>query len=264
MIETALFSWKHHTASMSLPHCLLWCGSVNYARKHFKNVVLVTDEKGKKLLVDGLNFPFTEVLEMPYIPDELLHIYDIQKLNAHLLMAQKNIPAVHIDYDAFLKKRLPPHLLEANFICEFPYEPKSFVVELNQKLPVPRLEKVELGYSAGIIGGCDSKGIENWSSKSIEIATDPRNREFLKKQNGYQAATLFGEIAAGTDFKNNAQFLLPRGHHFPEDYRSAGYIHLASLKKDHGVMAQAAIQVQISFPNEFMETGARFEELINY
>lgn len=240
---------------------MLWCGSVNYAKKHFKNIVLITEEKGKKLLIDKLNLPFNEVWELPSIPDELVHVYDLPKLHGHLLMAQRGIHALHVDYDAFLKKKLPDHILNAQFTAEYRYEPKPFAININKNLPVPLLDKLEVGLAAGIAGGCDTDGIINYTSKSIGIATDPRNREFLMKQNGFQASILFGEIASGSQFKDTAEVILPRGSNFVEDYRKLGYIHLAGLKKDRGAMAEAMLQVQISFPNEFMETGLRYEEL---
>lgn len=268
-IKTALFSWKHHEATMSLPHCFLWCGSVNWARKHFDNVVLVADDKARKFLAEGLQLPFTEVLELPPIPDELNPLYDLVKLNAHRLLALRGTPAIHIDYDCFLRKPLPVKILTAPYSCEYIYTPRQFVTDINNGLKLKMLDQengeLNLGLAAGISGGCDSETILDWTEKAIYVATHPDNRNFLLRQNGYQASVLFGEVAPGSYFKGRVETLFASENandRTEEIYRKNGYIHLAGpLKKDRGAMAQAAMRVQLDFPEEFKLTAERLDNL---
>ena len=262
MIETALFTWKHHEENISLWQAFLWCGSVNWARKHFKNVVLISDEKGEDLLVNKLDFPFTTKLRLPEIPSELLHIYGIAKLMGDQMLAEQNIPFVQIDYDAFLRKALPSRMLSAKFLAEFEYGKKEFAIDINSKLHAPLLIK-EGGYAAGIRGGNDCARIYNMCSRSIDEALKPANLGFLITQNGYQASCVFEELASYAEFKGESEFIFPTTQTH-QDYLKAGYIHLAgNLKKERGALAQMAIRVQLDFPEQFTKTSIKFDNIYN-
>jgi len=262
MIETALFTWKHHEENISLWQAFLWCGSVNWARRHFKNVVLISDEKGEDLLFYKLDLPFTEKLRLPEIPAELLHVYGIAKLMGDQILSEQNIPFVQIDYDAFLRKPLPDRMLSAKFIAEFEYGKKDFAIDINSKLHTP-LPIKEGGYAAGIRGGNDCAKIYNMCSRSIAEALKPENLDFLTAQNGYQASVVLEEASAYAEFRGEAEFLFPTTASH-QDYLRAGYIHLAgNLKKDRGALAQMAIRVQLDFPEQFKNTAEKFDSIYN-
>lgn len=262
MIETALFTWKHHEENISMWQAFLWCGSVNWARRHFKNVVLISDERGEDLLADKLGFPFTDCLRLPEIPEELLHVYGLAKLMGDQMMAEQNIPFVQIDYDAFLRKPLPLRMLSAKFMAEFKYGKKDFLVNINSKLQTPLLISGK-GLASGIRGGNDCARIYSMCSRSIDEALKPENREVLCNENGYRASCVLEEAASYDEFEDDVELLFPTTQSH-QDYLIAGYIHLAgSIKKDRGALAQMAIRVQLDFPDQFKKTSARFDNLFN-
>jgi hypothetical protein len=212
-------------------------------------------------LIDKLQLPFTDFYPLPEIPDELCHIYDLTKFQALAVLASKGIPALHIDHDAYLRKPLPERILKAASVAEFLYEPKKFVYELNRRLPVPRLEVIGMGCAGGIVGGCDLEAFTAIAAASLDIASNPKNRAMLKATNGYQAAVLFGEVSQGSNLAERTEVLLPRGNGYAEDYRKAGYMHLAGLKADRGALAQMAIQTQLDFPEAYLATAKLFDSI---
>ena len=262
MIETALFTWKHHEENISLWQAFLWCGSVNWARQHFKNVVLISDVKGEDLLFDALALPFTDKLRLPDIPTGLLHVYGIAKLMGDQMLSAQNIPFVQIDYDAFLRKALPARMLSAKFLAEYAYGKKDWIFNINAQLHTPLLI-AEGGYAAGIRGGNACARIYNMCSRSIDEALKPQNLNFLSSQHGYQASVVLEEAAAYAEFKGEAEFLFPTTSSH-QDYLKAGYIHLAgNLKKDRGALAQMAVRVQLDFPEQFKNTAVKFNNIYN-
>lgn len=262
MIETALFSWKYPHQNISLWQSFLWCGSVNWAKRFFKETVLVSDDMGIDLLVNKLHLPFDLVIKLPDLPNDLVHLYDLPKLASSIIMAERNIPFIQVDYDAWLCKKLPDTILNSVFFCEFLYNTKPFVNVINSSLPVRRFDQIpSKSCATGIYGGNDLKNILNYSRESIRVATHSDNRSILRNVNGYQGSVLIGESAPGHAFEGKIETLLPRGNNFPEDYRKAGYIHVAGLKKNEGAMAKMAIRLQIDFPEEYLLTAKLFNTI---
>ena len=60
MIDTCVFSWRHHTRFDLFRDALLWTSAVAHAREHFPHVLLVADAPGRALLHDSLGLPFTD------------------------------------------------------------------------------------------------------------------------------------------------------------------------------------------------------------
>ena len=263
MIETAVFSWKHKSSYISLWQVFLWCGSINWAKKCFKKVILISDNKGIDLLFNKLELPFDETIELPFLPDELSHVYDLPKLSANIIMAERNIPCVHIDYDAWLRKKLPDNLLNADFFCEYLYDTRDFVKSIHDQFTVKRFnDKIpEKSCATGIYGGNDLQSILQYSRESLKVGIHQSNREFLKETNGYQTSVIIGEVAPSKTFAGRMEFILPRGPNRPEDHANAGHIHLGRLKKDHGIMAKMAIRLQLDFPNEYIKIAKLFNEI---
>lgn len=260
MIETALFSWQS-AGPLRLDQAFLWCGAVHWAARHFRRVVLVADADGLAT-VGALNLPFAECHEMPAVPAPLRHLYDLPKHYAQLLLCRRGVPAVQIDWDVFLRRPIPERLLRAPFLTEFLFRPRRFIGTLNRRLPVPRLARIpRLGCSGGLMGGCDLDAIAAEAEASLSIATDPRNAAVLTAADGYQAASLFSEVAYGAALANRTEPLLPVGGGTFADAARAGYVHLAGVKRERGGLAQAAMQVQRDFPREYLRTARRWDAL---
>lgn len=255
----AVYSWKYHTAAMSLSHARIWTGSVLYARRAGMTPVLVADPAGIAFLVDGLKLPFEEVLPMPELPDDLVHVYDLQKLSALLAITGRGQPAFHIDHDVFLRRPFPDHILSASYSAEFFYSPSKSVQDLHHTLPVPRFTgPLPRGLAAGIMGGNDHAGIAQVCRESLACALDPRNCAVLQAADGYLASTIFGELSFGQAFPDAAE-LLPRGQFHQIDYYRAGYMHACGLKKIAGSRMEMLEFFRTEFPDEFASTLPRWD-----
>src|SRR5450432_369119 len=99
-------------------HLLAWGLSHRLARQHYPETVLITDNAGKRLLVDQLG------LELTHVSTELERLQSVDpgwwalgKLVAYGLQDQ---PFVHLDTDVFLWKPLPPRLVSAPVFSQCP------------------------------------------------------------------------------------------------------------------------------------------------
>ncbi len=98
----------------STHHLLSWVLSVKVARPHFETTVLVTDNAGARMLVDGLGLMFD------HVSTELESLYNLDarwwvlgKLLAYSIQVE---PFVHIDNDVYLWKPLPRYILDADIL----------------------------------------------------------------------------------------------------------------------------------------------------
>ena len=100
-------------------------------------------------------------------------------------------------------------------------------------------------------------------SRSIDEALKSENLSLLTTQNGYQASVVFEELTSYAEFKGESEFLFPASQTH-QDYLKAGYIHLAgNLKKERGALAQMAVRVQLDFPEQFIKTSTKFDNIYN-
>jgi quinol monooxygenase YgiN len=99
-------------------HLLAWVISVNAASRHYPDTMLVTDARGKALLVDRLGLRFAQVSTA---------LERLERCNAGLWMAGKLVayglqsaPFVHLDSDVFLWRALPSALERAPVVAQHP------------------------------------------------------------------------------------------------------------------------------------------------
>jgi hypothetical protein len=262
VIGTAVFSWKGPLRLLPLPHAFLWALSVNWAARWFPQVALVSDAPGREYLADGLGLPFTEIIELPEIPGEFAHIYELPKLHAAAILARRGTPFLHIDHDAFLRRRLSAAFLQAPFCGEFLYPAKDFLPLLNIRLGAPRFARTPTVCCAtGVFGGNDTEGIMCWCEASLATALHPANRDALRQANGYQASVLLGEAALGECIPCGLAPLLPQGIDSQEDYRATGFMHLRDLKRDRAALLQTELYLLRDFHDAYFETARRFDAL---
>jgi hypothetical protein len=262
VIETAVFSWKGPLRLLPLPHAFLRALSVNWAARWFPRVVLVSDAPGLAYF-SALGLPFTELIELPEIPDDLAHIYELPKLHTAAILAQRGTPFLHIDHDAFLRRRISAAFLEAPFCGEFLYPAKDFLPLLNIRLGAPRFARTPTVCCAtGVFGGNDTEGILHWCKASLATALHPANRDALRQANGYQASVLLGEAAAAHAYEGGKTTpLLPHGMYSLEDYRATGFMHLRELKRERAALLQAEGYLLRDFNAAYFETARRFDAL---
>jgi hypothetical protein len=111
-------AYKGRIWASPLHHLLAWGLSVHAARRHYAETVLVTDEAGRRLLVDRLGLPFAHVstdLERLRAADPSW--WALGKLVAYSLQDR---PFLHLDSDVFLWQPLPAGVAEAPVFAQCP------------------------------------------------------------------------------------------------------------------------------------------------
>jgi hypothetical protein len=170
-------------------HWFSWVLSVESARKHYSELVLITDRDGARVLVDEIGLPFTEVTtELDALDDADCGWWAIGKLHAY--RAQRR-PFVHIDSDVFLWQRLPAILEYAPVFAQSPellsdydiYEPARIhrLLQSHDGSIPPEFtwylsRAFQVAACCGILGGNDVEFIRYYAGLAIDVALNPRNR----------------------------------------------------------------------------------------
>jgi len=165
----------------------MWKLSIALAKKHYKEVHLITDDLGKQILQD---IPFTTVdTSLNNVPP-LSKVWALGKIYAYQKAAQQG-PFLHLDADVFLWKPLPSKLLKSKIFTQspdFPIFKESG--EYNEQYNVKALQKVFgvippiwikytnnlvenlIPYNMGIFGGTDVKSITEYCNFVIGMVND--------------------------------------------------------------------------------------------
>jgi hypothetical protein len=168
--ETARFKGGWHNANFFLYSCLLSCLKF---KEHYGNVELFTDNYGKKLLVDTLDLPYSEVntsLEtLQNYPPELWALGKI------LTYSLQNEPFLHADTDVFIWKKLPENFTNGALFAQsiehnFPkYKEVLDIIQRDFKnIPPVLFQKyhstgVIEAFNAGVIGGQNTEFFKDLS-----------------------------------------------------------------------------------------------------
>lgn len=263
---------RHSTWFSEKHHLLSWILSLETARKHYPKTMLVTDDTGSKMFIDGMGLDFdfvsTELNELkPYDPDWWV----LGKLWAYRCQTE---PFVHIDNDVFLWKALPDAVTKAPVLAQNPeyfifgehhatcwwYRPEIFderVKMVNGWLPDEWnwyvANRRELAYCTGILGGNHVDFISHYADLALKIATHPRNQEaFSLMENKIGDCLLIEQylLAACLEYHNhnvnskfqNVQieclFQSPEAAFSSSQPEKVGYTHLIGGTKQNQEIAQ--------------------------
>lgn len=170
---------------------LAWGLSVELARRHYPDTLLVTDDDGAAILVDRLKLPFGSIsLELNALRDHDPGWWALGKLYAYRSQTE---PFVHIDSDVFLWKRLPTELEAARVFAQ---SPETFDPDRDGHWYPLRAVERSLGesgwlpdawrrYSArpaplvasccGIVGGQRADVLREFAALGIRVAEAPEN-----------------------------------------------------------------------------------------
>ena len=168
-------------------HWISWAFSCFKLLELYGQVELVTDKRGKEILIDILKLPYTSVSTV--LEDELgeIHprLFALAKIKTYSLQTE---PFIHVDGDLFLFQPLHPAILQAPLISSNPeadlYFNSDVLKEVNDQgfwLP-DHLQGVHqhpqiFSSNAGIIGGNDLSFIKDYCDFAFEFAE--RNRDKL-------------------------------------------------------------------------------------
>lgn len=246
-----------------LHHLLAWGLSFRLASRHYPDTMLVTDRTGKRLLVEQLGLPFTNV------STELEQLARVDPgwwaLGKFLAYGLQDRPFVHIDTDVFLWKPLPRDIAQSSVFTQcpefYPNDSKPSLCEIEwafreqgAKLPDEWEWARSKGDSyfreenCGILGGSDIDFIRHYSRTALDLALNPKNgKAWLrlpdKMSHNFTLEQFF--LAACVDFHNAHQGSRYRGltvrHLFSSvseacDIRRAaraGFTHLWGATKSH-------------------------------
>jgi hypothetical protein len=192
MIERAIYSlWtkpmNDEFTGFNTEQSLMECFSlsVNYSKKWFKEVHLITDLKGKELVEDyNLSFDHINTDLEEVLNDVDKKNWAIGKLYS---MKIQDKPFLHIDNDVILFKKLPDEMLkkEILFQCSekevYPYYRDLLdfdEINFKDKPSWYNTKKVE-AYNCGIVGMNRLDLLEEWWESALS------HIEYLKKIGGY-------------------------------------------------------------------------------
>lgn len=168
---------KHATNWISSKaHLYSWVLSVNKMKEFHKEIELVTDDLGKKILVDTLELPFTSVkVELNNI-EEYKDFWALGKIIAYSLQDK---PFLHMDADAFFWKGIPKVLNNKEIFAQNIEDDNWFreaylpaINHLNNQKDFKKPSTWGLtNYAAccGIFGGTDIKTIKKYSKEAFNF-----------------------------------------------------------------------------------------------
>jgi len=185
------YAYKGGIWSSPLHHLLAWAVSLHSARRHYPDTMLVTDRRGKKLLVDQLGLPFAHVsTELERLNGADPGWWALGKLVAYSLQDR---PFVHIDSDVFLWNPLPQHVVDAPVFAQCPEyfhandswcsprDVERVFAEHGAILPVEwewarsNEEPCFKEENCGILGGSHVAFLRHYARTAMELVLDPRN-----------------------------------------------------------------------------------------
>ncbi|MCT0200387.1 hypothetical protein KQ313_11940 [Synechococcus sp. CS-1325] len=243
--------------------------------------MLITDDCGAALLVDGLGLEFGSVsLELNALADHDPNLWAIGKLYAYEC---QRAPFVHIDNDVFLWERLPPELERASVIAQSPeyvpygggfYRPESIEYAIHRHggwmpetfesyMPISGIIKAE---NCGIMGGCRTDFIRHYASETIRFIEHPDNHAVwrsrpqldqdmvLFEQLMLSACVAFHHGRPGSPYADISMSYLFSGHEDALERADAcGYTHmLASAKRDPDLAAHLERTVSQLYPQSYL------------
>ena len=104
------FGWPHPEYNL-----MSWALSCLSLREHYDEVVLYTDSAGKRILIDELRLPYTDVQvvfdDFPCLPQH----WALAKIKTYSLQTK---PFLHVDGDIYVPRPLPENVLSAPLIAQ--------------------------------------------------------------------------------------------------------------------------------------------------
>ncbi len=147
-------------------HYLSWALSCLSFRKQYRDIELVTDQKGKAILIDMLNLPYTSVrVELNHLDHYPASLWAIGKLYAYSLQDK---PFIHADGDVYIWEKFDQQLEQAELLGQHMDSEEGHyhfgMKQLEQAgFVIPEVLISDFGIenrfkatNAGIIGGCNT------------------------------------------------------------------------------------------------------------
>lgn len=157
--------------------------SVNYLRANYNNIYLITDKLGEKIFN---NISFSNIFnDLENISCDYPEVWSLPKIYALSIIANKNKPFIHIDYDFFITRKLSDNIINADILLqskEYDLDILKYNVEIfDKKCPIKYIKNYQTksyAYNCGIIGGNNYDFYKTYTKNVINMITDSRNKCF--------------------------------------------------------------------------------------
>lgn len=218
------------------------------AKKHFKEVHFLTDNKSKEYFKD---IPFDSV---ECIFDDLdigyNNVWSVSKLLAYKHICEKGDPFIHIDYDVFLWKGLQKRLKNAEVFaqCEehnsyYWYGIEQFLKHCpNSGLIKETTPKPLHGINVGIFGGNNLDFIKRYTQSSLDIIFDKKNKNFFLGENVFSEhwnraviVEQYSLACAASYYKVKPELYFKNGWPSNQEANKKKYTHLMGAKHNNGI-----------------------------
>jgi len=193
--------------------------SVEYSKKYYKDIQLVTNKRGKELLIDKYKVGFTSVdtsLEGLECPQDL---FAWAKIKAYSLQKE---PFISIDLDAIVWEKIPTRFLKAPlffqnnepFAIQQGYTYLTKLISTTTVAYFCRRLKTSQAYNCGIIGINNLDLIKEWYRIAEDLIFNPENQHFWASlENKTQMNYIFEQyfiacIAKNEGLENEVKFLI--------------------------------------------------------
>lgn len=156
-----------------------WAFSCLQFRKFYDQVELITDKKGKELLIDRLNLPYTAVhVVMDVLNKYPPGLWALGKIYAYSIQDE---PFLHVDGDVFIWEKFNPEFEKAHLIAQHIDEDFSYYYRAMDQIEknftfIPtyivkekKRSKVIRAYSTGILGGSNISFIKLYTKEAFRF-----------------------------------------------------------------------------------------------
>lgn len=232
-------------------HYLSWAYSCLQLVNHYSNVELVTDKQGKKLLIDTLKLPYTNVdTSLDRLKNYHPDLWALGKIVAYQI---QKIPFLHIDSDVFIWESFPKDKVLVPVVMQSieKFSPlfKNIARQIDDKfnfLPeeyklLIRHQEYVTNYNAGVIGGTDIEFFKFYTNKIFDFIEQsfeyfPKDKlsiinviyeQFfiyaLSKKKGINIVFIFDNKSIADIYKN---------HNFRKFRIEQAYLHVHDFKKN--------------------------------
>lgn len=238
---------------------MAWVLSFETSKRHYDETMLVTDQEGARLLVDGLGLEFTSVLvDLEALRDSNPDWWILGKLWTYRLQDK---PFVHIDSDVFLWRALPEAFKTASVFAQNPerfsfanqvwYRPSYYDEALRSGNGwVPEewrsyiANRAESAVCCGFLGGTAVEFLRYYADLAIRMIQHEKNQCIWDSLEILNAGSVLLEqyfLAACLDFQSvEIKYLFTSLEEAfdVEATRRAGYTHLIAGSKKNARLAQ--------------------------
>lgn len=228
-----------------------WGLSSSLLQQVYGNTRLITDTPGKKLLIDQLALPYTDVdTRLDALNDYPQELWALGKMRSYEIQEEA---FVHIDHDAYLWNRLPAYMEQAPVLSQSPeklipdaQEVFELVIKRFNYFPAPfwaRRQRADLldCFNAGLIGGQDVALFSEYAREAFRFVERndfnriPRKRwptiNMFFEQLMLQCFCKVAGVQVAFLFEQEYPYSLLSNHTYRNMRREQGYVHLMWYKK---------------------------------